>query len=146
MFAITEIAAVETFPVRHPVLRPGKSLNTCHFVGDDLKTTIHFGLFEDSRLVGVISIFNSKTYLIENNSQCQIRGMAVLAECQSKGYGTALMKYAENFAKQNDYKTVWFNARETAIAFYEGLGYKILGNPFTIADVGIHYLMYKDIK
>ena len=41
---IKQIAALETFPVRHPVLRAEKLIESCHFDGDTLVTTVPFGL------------------------------------------------------------------------------------------------------
>ena len=34
---IKKISALETFPVRHPVLRAEKPIESCHFEGDDLE-------------------------------------------------------------------------------------------------------------
>ena len=56
---IKEIVPLDTFSVRHPVLRAGKPIDNCRFEGDNLVTTKHFGIFEYSQLVGVISIFKN---------------------------------------------------------------------------------------
>ena len=37
---IKKISATETFLVRHPVLRAGKPIESCHFDGDDLETLL----------------------------------------------------------------------------------------------------------
>lgn len=57
MNIIQEIQSKETYIVRHPVLRKGKPLESCLFEGDDLETTHHFGLFLDSELIGIISLY-----------------------------------------------------------------------------------------
>ncbi|GAL68931.1 hypothetical protein JCM19301_2950 [Jejuia pallidilutea] len=44
-YQIMQICAKETYPVRHPVLRTGKPIETCAFNGDDLPSTMHIGLF-----------------------------------------------------------------------------------------------------
>lgn len=143
MSIITEITAIETFLVRHPVLRKGKPIESCQFEGDDLKTTKHFGLFEDSNLVGVISLFECANVSFKEQKQLQIRGMAVLEDFQKKGFGEALMQHVEMTLQNEKTPLIWFNARKNAVGFYEKLGYAIIGNPFEIADVGVHYLMYK---
>ena len=40
---------------------------------------------------------------------------------------------------------IWFNARENAVSFYEKLHYIKIGAPFAIADIGLHYLMKKEM-
>lgn len=57
MNIIKEIPSKETYIVHQPVLRKGKSIESCIFEGDDLKTTQHFGLFHDEKLTGIISLF-----------------------------------------------------------------------------------------
>lgn len=145
MQTIKEIPALETFSVRQPVLRPGKPIESCHFEGDNLESTKHFGLFDNEKLAGIASLFEHSTPFLEEKLQFQLRGMAVLPEFQKKGLGEALVKHAENDVMQRGGKTIWFNAREIAVAFYKKLGYEIIGDPFNIADIGKHYVMYKKL-
>lgn len=146
MQIIKEIPALETFSVRQPVLRPGKPIETCHFEGDNLESTKHFGLFSNEKLAGIASLFIHSTPFIKEEPQFQLRGMAVLPEFQKKGLGEALVKHAENNALERGGKIIWFNAREIAVAFYKKLGYEIIGEPFDIADIGKHYVMYKKLN
>ena len=145
MIEIKKITAFETIIVRHPVLRPGRPIKSCHFDGDDLPTTSHFGLFLENQLASVISAFKVQNKLFLQENQYQIRGMAVVEEFQKKGFGEALLKYCENEIKIAKGKLIWFNARERALGFYEKSGYEILGDPFEIPDVGPHYILFKAI-
>ena len=145
MFEIKEISALDTYAVRHPVLRHGKALESCHFEGDNLDNTKHFGYFEEGNLLGVISLFESKNRTFAEKNQFQIRGMAVLANQQKKGIGDKLMRYTEDFVKKQPHPFLWFNARENAVGFYKKLGYSVLGNPFDIGDIGMHYIMCKKL-
>lgn len=144
MKKIQNITSSETFAVRHPVLRAGKPIETCQFDGDDLDTTSHFGLFIDEKLIGVLSVFKTQNINFKVENQFQMRGMAVLPEFQRKGYGEDLVKHCEKYVAQNLGALIWFNARENAVAFYEKLGYQKIGNPFSIANIGIHYVMKKE--
>lgn len=146
MQSIKEITALETFSVRHPVLRPGKNIETCHFDGDNLESTKHFGYFEDEKLAGVASLFQTSTPLLSEKNQFQLRGMAVLKEFQKKGIGEALVKFAEHNTISRNGKIIWFNAREIAVPFYKKLGYKIISEPFDIGDIGKHYVMYRNLN
>lgn len=143
---IREIAATETFSVRHPVLRQGKPIESCRFDGDDLETTHHFGIFHENGLVGVISIFEAKSKFFIEEKQFQIRGMAVLEHHQKKGFGEALVKHAEKFIQKQNGDLIWFNARILAVGFYQKLGYQIIGDPFDIGDIGQHYVLFKRVK
>ncbi len=145
MIEIKKITAFETIIVRHPVLRPGRPIESCHFDGDDMPTTSHFGLFLENQLAGVISVFKIQNKLFSEENQYQFRGMAVLSEFQKKGFGEQLLQYCENEIRLKSGNLIWFNARETAIGFYEKSGYEILGDQFEIPDVGPHYILFKAI-
>ena len=145
MIEIKKINSTETIIVRHPVLRFGKPIESCHFEGDDLPTTSHFGLYFEKQLVAIISSFKVQNKLFSEENQYQIRGMAVLDEFQKKGFGEALLTYYENEIKLKKGNLIWFNARETAVGFYKKSGYKILGDRFEIPDVGPHYILFKTI-
>lgn len=140
---IKKINSIDTYPVRHEVLRKGKPIETCQFKGDDDENTVHFGLYQKERLIGIISIFKEKNDLFLETNQFQIRGMAVLEEFQGKGFGAELVKEAENHCISLHTNLIWFNARENAVPFYKKQGYTIIGDSFTIPDVGIHFVMFK---
>ena len=145
MTLIKKISAQETFIVRHPVLRKGKSIETCAFEGDDLETTHHFGIFDNSSLIGIISLFLKTNPIFAENLQSQVRGMAIVESHQKKGFGEALVKHCEEHCISNEFNLIWFNARTAAVGFYKKMGYEIKGNSFDIPEVGEHYLMYKKL-
>lgn len=146
MFTVKTISPTETFAVRHPVLRPGKPIETCIFDGDTLPTTVHFGIFHESGpIAGVVSVFEAPHTFFTENKQFQVRGMAVLPEYQKNGLGEQLILAAENYIRENGGHRIWFNAREIAIGFYRKMGYETIGIAFSIGDIGIHYVMHKPL-
>jgi len=145
MYIIKTISATETFAVRHPVLRPGKPIETCIFDGDTLPTTVHFGIFEDDEILGVVSVFENHHAFFSEDKQFQIRGMAVLPSQQKKGLGDRLVQAAEDYARSHRGERMWFNAREIALGFYRKMGYDTTGVAFSIGDIGIHYVMHKPL-
>ena len=145
MTLIKKISAQETFIIRHPVLRKGKPIESCYFEGDNLDTTNHFGLFENEKLTGIISIFLNSNPIFAEKNQAQIRGMAILDENQKKGFGEALVSYCETFCVSQNVQLIWFNARTEAVGFYKKMKYQAIGKPFDIKDVGEHLLMFKKI-
>ncbi len=146
MIIIKKISAAETYSVRLPVLRKGKPPESCHFDGDDLGTTIHFGLFLDKELVGIISLLKKNSLLFPEKKQFQIRGMAVLENHRKKDFGKALIIRSEEECKNQDADLIWFNARTEATGFYEKMRYQKKGTLFEIPDVGEHITMFKKIE
>ena len=145
MKKIKEIGFNDVISVRHTVLRQGKPVESCTFVGDNLQTITHFGVYIDEKIVAVISLFLNNNSNFNVSIQYQIRGMAVLQEYQKQGFGALLVKHSEAYILNKKASFIWFNARENAVEFYKNLGYIIVGNSFTIPEVGLHYLMKKEI-
>lgn len=143
MYSIRQIPSSATFAVRLPVLRPGKPVESCIFDGDDLPSTVHLGIYDKENLVGIVSVFEAGSPLLPQENQFQLRGMAVLDAYQKKGLGEKLVKAAEEYIVSKGGETIWFNAREIAVGFYNKMGYEIIGEPFDIGDIGTHYVMYR---
>ncbi len=144
MRTIKQIDAETTFAVRHSVLRTGKPIETCRFDGDNLDTTVHFGCYEDQNLVGVASIFRKNSDLFSEVNQYQLRGMAVLASHQKMGIGALLFNRCKEYSKSHENAILWFNARTSAVSFYQNVGCQVVNAPFIIEDVGEHYVMLAD--
>jgi len=141
---ISEITAAETYTVRHPVLREGRPVASCAMPGDDAEDTLHLGLFDTEKLIGVVSLMhNSKPQF--TGSQYQLRGMAVLAEYQGKKLGNLLVDKAEKRLKNQGVELLWCNARIKALNFYLRKGFTVEGEAFEIEGVGTHYLLYKKL-
>lgn len=143
MSIIKKITSETTFSVRNPVLRPNLPIETCRFDGDNLPSTVHFGYYDDEKLVGIVSVFEKNNENWNNNRQFQIRGMAVLEEFQKKGIGEKLVQTVINLAQEKEIQLIWFNARKNAVPFYEKIGFHINGTAFEIEGVGTHYIMYR---
>ncbi len=141
--SIKKINYLDTFPVRSAVLRQGKPIEACSFLGDDAVDTTHFGLCIENTIIGVASIFKTHNTNFDEMNQYQLRGMAILKEYQSTGFGKLLIEEIFNFIKINQAELLWFNAREIAVPFYEKLGCIKKGVSFEIPEIGTHFLMYK---
>ena len=144
-YTIQKIIAQDTYPVRHQVLRSGKPIESCHFQGDELETTHHFGYYLNKQIIGVISLFEIDNNHFLAQKSIQIRGMAVLPSFQKQGIGKVLVSEAEKFSVIQKVDLIWFNARTTAVGFYKKMGYEIVGTEFEIKEVGPHFLMYKNL-
>ena len=142
---IREISAKETYAVRHPILREGRPIEDCEFTNDNLETTIHIGLYVNQQLVGVATFLENVNHQFSEKRQYQLRGMAILKAYQGRQLGALLLKHGEQLLKQKQIPRIWFNARETAVKFYNKNDYQTIGQSFEIDKVGTHYVMTKVI-
>ena len=145
LIRVKEITSLETYAVRHPVLREGHAIEDCRFDGDDLSTTFHLGLFYNDVLVGVASFMKNNRDFFSDANQYQLRGMAILKAYQGKNLGNTLFKYGEKLLASKNVTLLWFNAREIAVKFYGKNGCNITGQPFEIKGIGTHYVMFKKL-
>lgn len=146
MNVIKKINASDTYPIRHDILRKGKSIDSCKFIGDDDENSIHLGCYSGEKLIGIVSLFLVKNENFNQEKQYQLRGMAVLEEFQKYGIGTELILAAEKEITKLNTSLLWFNAREAAVPFYLKLNYKTFGTKFEINGIGSHYRMFKQLE
>ena len=93
----------------------------------------HFGIYnQELKLLGGM-IFNNT-----GNNTLKMRQVAVDDVCQNKGIGKFMVKQSEEWAKEKGFKKIELNARDTAIPFYQSLGYEAEGEIFI--EVSIHHL------
>jgi GNAT superfamily N-acetyltransferase len=127
-WVVVEVAAVDTHALRRTVLRDGDPAADVSFDGDERVGSFHLGAVVGQDLMGVAS------WLSSADGSLQLRGMAVDARMQGKGVGAALV--AAGLARR-DGRAVWANARDSALGFYERLGWVIDGDGFVTAATGI---------
>lgn len=81
---------------------------------------------------------------IVNTETIKMRQVAVKKNRQGKGVGKELVIFAENIAKDRDFKRIELNSRETSIPFYEKMGYKCIGETFEEISIP-HRKMFKNL-
>jgi predicted GNAT family N-acyltransferase len=99
---------------------------------------IHLGAFLNGDLIGVLVLVpTSKTAV-------RMRQVAVSEGLQGNGIGKQLVVFSEQTAIEEGYKEIVLHARQTAVGFYEKLGYEITSAVFF--EIGIpHVEMKKEI-
>ena len=80
---------------------------------------------------------------IPDKTTGQIRSMGVREEDRGKGYGTIIIKYLENSAKQKGLDKIFLDARENAVAFYERMGYHTIEKSYLLFGEIQHWRMEK---
>jgi N-acetylglutamate synthase-like GNAT family acetyltransferase len=102
------------------------------------KNDILIAAFDEEEILGccVLTKFN--------DAKIRLRQMAVRADMQLTGIGASIMTFAENLARDKGYNYMIMHSRDTALGFYEKIGYKVVSDEFT--EVGIsHHIMEKEL-
>jgi len=81
---------------------------------------------------------------IDPEKHGKIGRVAVLAPLRRQGIGTLIMDELEKIAALEGLERVWFHAQDSAVDFYEKMGYRSTGSPFKEAGIG-HIRMEKDL-
>lgn len=118
---IRRISVEDTLSLRRDVLYPDASLETVKVDQDE--DGLHFGVFDGGQLVTVVSLFMGR-------EEAQFRKLATLPAAQGKGYGKAVLAHLVDICRKEKIKLLWCNARDTAVSFYDRLGYVARGNYF----------------
>jgi predicted GNAT family N-acyltransferase len=88
-------------------------------------TMRHLAAFEGDRMVGYLMLAEQGDGIV------RMRQVAVALDRQRRGIGKALVARSEALARESDFHTMVLHARDTAIPFYEALGYEAYDPPFT---------------
>jgi predicted GNAT family N-acyltransferase len=99
----------------------------------------HLACWEGDALVGSLML------TAREHGEVQMRQVAVAPEQQGRGVGRLLADEAESYAVALRFTRMILHARDSAVPFYEKLGYACEGEPFT--EVGIlHRHMAKPLR
>lgn len=93
-------------------------------VDEDEAAAIHFVLYEEDQPLATLRL------LPLSPSQVKLQRMAVQQDARQKSLGKRLILFAENYANEQGYQTITLGAQQTAIPFYEKIGYQPQGEPF----------------
>ena len=102
------------------------------------KDDFHIGAYANGHLVGVLILTKQSV------KEIKMRQVAVSEQWRSLKVGTALVRYAEQYAKNKGYETVLMHARKTAREFYLKLGYESVDEEFLEINIP-HYCMRKSL-
>ena len=144
-FRVKEIKPKDCYFIRHQVLWQHKSFDDCGIDIDDQAGAFHLGAYKGDELICVASFFKQSQAKFSKQHQYRLRAMATLSSSQNTGAARALLNTAFKILKDKDQDLLWCDARIIATGFYEKLGFKKLGDTYSIPIIGLHYLMYKTL-
>jgi GNAT superfamily N-acetyltransferase len=134
---IRRISKEEVWPIRQAVMWPDRDIEYVKLPDDEEGS--HYGLFDGPRLVSVVSLFVNG-----QEQEAQFRKFATLEQEQGRGYGSRLLSYVMNTAREQGIRRIWCNARATKAGFYAKFG--LLETDQVFVKGGLDYvIMEKNI-
>jgi predicted GNAT family N-acyltransferase len=128
----------QTVGLRYEILRKPLGLN---FTEEQLAaedSDFHFALYKNNKLAACLVMTPLES------GDIKMRQVAVAENLQGQGMGKKLVKFTEDWSRENGYKKIVLHARQTAVPFYLSQDYEIVDPPFT--EVGIpHRKMVKSL-
>ncbi|MCP9495548.1 MAG: GNAT family N-acetyltransferase [Pyrinomonadaceae bacterium MAG19_C2-C3] len=147
---IKRIAADETRPLRHLVLRPDKPAAELVYPGDDAPEAAHYGAMLDDEVVGIATIHREPMpddeATVRASKSWRLRGMATAEKVRRIGLGGKILTACIEHVRANGDVLLWCNARLVAVEFYQAYGFQTRGEPFDIQPIGMHYVMWREVK
>ena len=122
----------QTIPVRHQVLWPNEAPEFCQVESD--AEALHFGVILNEKIICVASLY------LEKNT-ARLRKFATLEHYQGRGIGSLMLNHLIDALKMLDINYLWFDARASALPFYQRFGCTQSGDIFyknTIAYYKMH--------
>lgn len=118
---IRRIPWQSTLALRRQVLWPEASLEAMKL--DDDEAGLHFGAHVDGELVSVASVFI-------DGDEARLRKFATAAAYQRRGIGSAVLRHLLDQLRDAGCRSLWCDARESALAFYRRFGLQPEGERF----------------
>ena len=123
--------------LRHRVLRAPLDLSfSAEQLADEIDQ-IHLALWQDSVLAGTLLLMPP-----DQDGEAKLRQMAIRPDMERRGLGTSLARRGEDELQRLGATGARLAARETAIVFYQRLGYSVEGASFIEVTLP-HRLMRK---
>jgi len=122
--------------LRYEILRKphGMPESSTHFPEDDENGTLHLLVQRNGELIGCATLLFNEPHSI------QLRGMAVATVHQGTGIGRGIVSEAMAIAVHQS-KSLWCNARLSAIGFYARQAWIESGDYFDTPVIGKHIVM-----
>ena len=111
---------------------------------DDEADTVHALLLADGHGTAPMALAVGMLQRIDSR-RGQIRFMAVALAAAGTGLGRRVVAHLEQAAQAMGLTEIVLHARETAVGFYEKLGYVVVAPSHTLFGVLPHFLMRKSL-
>ena len=113
--------------LRRRVLRTPLGLNYTAEQLEGERADVHIAAYLQGELVACVALASDKSH----RSPLKLRQMTVDPGHQGRGVGKRLIAFAEKLSAEMGYREIVLHARESALKFYESVGYVAEGEVFT---------------
>ena len=128
----------QTVSLRDEVLRRPLGLQFCSEELADEKGSFHLACLREGIVVACLVLKPL------SDKQIRMRQLAVQSGFRGQGLGRTLVSYSESVARDHGYQEMVLHARETAVGFYEKMGYEVTGDRFVEVTIP-HFAMRKSL-
>lgn len=141
-----DVTLAEIGDLRARVLRSHLPGTPASAPSDNLPQTWHVGAFRGAQVVGTVTAFPEPAPGHPGTPAHRFRFMAVEPSEQGTGVGTALMNEVVAGARARGSRLLWANGRDSALEFYTGLGFEVVGEGFNDTTSHLpHHVVIRDL-
>ena len=133
----TESEWTAYYDLRFRVLRQPWGQSVGSEKDNNEESAYHFALYKETTLIAVVRLDE------KNQSEFQVRYMAVEPSYQGQGMGKILFEYVMGFCASKNATEIILHAREIAIPFYRAMHFEIVEKSHLLFNEIQHYLMRK---
>ena len=116
--------------LRVAVLRKSTPATDCNYPEDVYPDIVHFGIIHEGTAIATSSWFMKECPEQPGALSMQLKGMAVADHLQGAGLGALLIDAGLALANERGAAIAWARARDSALGFYERLGFVSTGDGF----------------
>ncbi|CAB4679025.1 MAG: GNAT family N-acetyltransferase [Actinobacteria bacterium] len=129
-YEVSRVELADIMPLRVAVLRKGTPATDCNYPEDSYPDVVHFGIIHEGTAIATSTWFMKECPEVPNISAIQLKGMAVAEQLQGAGLGALLIDAGIALANEHQASVAWARARDSAMGFYERLGFVSTGDGF----------------
>ena len=129
-YTVSEVALADVMQLRVAVLREGTPATDCNYPEDSYPDIVHFGIVHEGTAIATSSWFMKECPEKPGITAMQLKGMAVAGHLQGEGLGALLVDAGIALAIERGATIAWARARDSALGFYERLGFVSTGDGF----------------
>jgi GNAT superfamily N-acetyltransferase len=145
-YTVISVGLTDIMQLRVAVLRKGTPATDCNYPEDTYPDVVHFGIIHDGIAIAASSWFMKECPEKPGITAIQLKGMAVADELQGAGLGALLIDAGMALAKERGATIAWARARDSAMGFYERLGFVSTGAGFMDGPTAMpHHIVVRTI-
>ena len=129
-YVVSQVTLADIMQLRVAVLRKGTPATDCNYPEDAYPDVVHLGIIHEGTVLATSSWFMKECPELPGVPAMQLQGMAVADHLQGEGLGALLIDAGSALATQRGATIAWARARDSAMGFYERLGFVATGDGF----------------